>query len=204
MCVKWYTDLAQVRTMSRTFAYCRVSTVSQSAENQIREIEAAGFQIEPHRIVTETISGSVEAMQRPLFSRLLDKLENGDTLVVTKIDRCGRNAMDVRKTIEDLSNRGVRVHCLQLGGADLNSAAGKIIMGVICQIAEFEKDLLIERVNAGLERAKSQGRILGRPSRLTSQQKEEIRKRKESGETIYALAKAFGVDRRLIQRTLAA
>lgn len=204
MCDSLYTVSAQVRAMSRIFAYCRVSTNTQTPDNQIREIEAAGFKIEPHRIVTETISGSVEAMQRPLFSRLLDKLEKGDTLIVTKIDRCGRNAMDVRKTIEDLSNRGVRVHCLQLGGTDLNSAAGKIIMGVICQIAEFEKDLLIERVNAGLERAKSQGRTLGRPSRLSIQQKNEIRKRKENGETIYALAKAFDVDRRLIQRTLAA
>ncbi len=203
MCDSLYTELAQVSIMSRLFAYCRVSTISQTTDNQIREIEAAGFQVESHRIVAETISGSVEAAQRPMFSKLMDKLESGDTLIVTKLDRLGRNAMDVRKTIEDLGLRGVRVHCLQLGGTDLNSAAGKIIMGVICEIAAFEKDLLIERVNSGLKRAKAEGRILGRPSRLTNQQKGEIRRRKEAGETIYSLAKSYGVDRRLIQRAIA-
>ena len=203
MCDSLYTDLAQVSIMSRLFAYCRVSTISQTTDNQIREIEVAGFQVESHRIVAETISGSVEAAQRPMFSKLMDKLESGDTLIVTKLDRLGRNAMDVRKTIEDLGLRGVRVHCLQLGGTDLNSAAGKIIMGVICEIAAFEKDLLIERVNSGLKRAKAEGRILGRPSRLTNQQKGDIRRRKEAGETIYSLAKSYGVDRRLIQRAIA-
>jgi putative DNA-invertase from lambdoid prophage Rac len=75
--------------------------------------------------------------------KLLDRLENGDVLVVTKLDRLGRNAMDVRTTVELLSTVGVRVHCLSLGGVDLTSPAGKMTMQVIAAVAEFERDLLI-------------------------------------------------------------
>src|SRR5688572_10361260 len=98
--------------MSRTFAYARVSTVEQNPENQIREIEAAGFRIEPHRIVSETVSGSMAIALRAGFSRLLDKMEKGDVLVVTKLDRLGRDAVDVSMTVAGLEKTGVRVHCL--------------------------------------------------------------------------------------------
>jgi len=76
--------------MSRTFAYARVSTIDQETRNQIAEIGAAGFKVEAHRIITETISGSVAIAQRPEFARLLDKMEQGDVLIVTKFDRLGQ------------------------------------------------------------------------------------------------------------------
>ncbi|KDM67987.1 recombinase family protein, partial [Acidiphilium sp. JA12-A1] len=107
--------------MSRAFLYARVSTVEQTAENQIAEAKAAGFAIRPNRIITETISGSVAARQRPEFRRLLDRLEDGDVLVVTKLDRLGRSALDVRATVDALASLGVRLHCLALGGVDLTS-----------------------------------------------------------------------------------
>ena len=88
--------------MPRIFAYVRVSTSGQTTGNQVREIEAAGFTIEPRRVASETISGSVAAAQRPGFVRLLDRLETGGILVVTKLDRLGRNAMDVRATVDRL------------------------------------------------------------------------------------------------------
>ena len=83
--------------MSRVFAYCRVSTFDQTTKNQIIEINAAGFIISPNRIIEENISGSVAAKQRPGFCKLVDRLESGDILVVTKLDRLGRNAMDVNQ-----------------------------------------------------------------------------------------------------------
>lgn len=140
--------------MPRVFAYCRVSTAEQTARNQSEEIKAAGFAIETHRLVEETISGSVPAKKRPGFIKLIDRMESGDVLVVTKLDRLGRNAMDVRSTVERLSDSGVRVHCLALGGVDLTSAAGKMTMQVIAAVAEFERDLLIERTHSGISRAK--------------------------------------------------
>ncbi|MBB4841189.1 putative DNA-invertase from lambdoid prophage Rac [Sphingomonas kyeonggiensis] len=186
--------------MARTFAYCRVSTADQTSENQLGEIQAAGFAVEPRRIVQETISGSVPAMERPGFSRLVDRLESGDVLIVTKLDRLGRNAMDVRATVERLAADDVRVHCLALGGVDLTSAAGRMTMTVLSAVAEFERDLLIERTQAGLARVRAEGKPLGRPSSLSSEQQEAIRGQRAAGVSLGALAKEYGVSRAAIQR----
>ena len=186
--------------MTRVFAYCRVSTAEQTTDNQIQEIAASGFQVDSRRIIAETVSGSVAAMERKGFLTLLNKLESGDVLVVTKLDRLGRNAMDVRATVERLASVGVRVHCLALGGADLASPAGKMTMGVIAAVAEFERDLLIERTQSGLARAKSQGKSLGRPRSLDANQIKNVEQRLAEGETIAALAREFGTSRQSIMR----
>lgn len=186
--------------MSRVFAYCRVSTAEQTTSNQAQEIAAAGFAVTPARIVAETISGSTAASERAGFGKLLDKLEAGDVLVVTKLDRLGRNAMDVRATVERLAEMKVRVHCLALGGVDLTSAAGKMTMAVIAAVAEFERDLLVERTHAGLSRAKAEGKKLGRPAMLTSEQQELVRTRRKEGVSLGALADEFGVSRSAIHR----
>jgi putative DNA-invertase from lambdoid prophage Rac len=186
--------------MTRTFAYCRVSTAEQSYENQIHEIQAAGFQVESRRVISETVSGSTPAFERKGFLSLVARMEWDDVLIVTKLDRLGRNAMDVRATVERLAEMQVRVHCLALGGADLTSAAGKMTMAVIAAVAEFERDLLIERTHAGLVRAKAQGKKLGRPSSLTFEQQKGVRLRRKHGESLGALAKEFGVSRSAIQR----
>lgn len=186
--------------MSRVFAYCRVSTADQSSENQVREIQAAGFNIEPRRVIEETVSGSTSAMERDGFRKLADRLEWDDVLVVTKLDRLGRNAMDVRATVEMLAAMKVRVHCLALGGVDLTSAAGKMTMGVIAAVAEFERDLLVERTQSGLARAKAQGKKLGRPSTLTAEQQTLVRRQRANGVSLGTIAKQLGVSRSVIQR----
>lgn len=137
---------------------------SRTRKTSAGEIEAAGFTVKSQRLIEEHISGSVAASERPGFTRLLDRMENGDVLIVTKLDRLGRNAMDVRKTVEQLAASGIRVHCLALGGVDLTSAAGRMTMQVISAVAEFEKDLLIERTHSGIARAVASGKRFGRPS----------------------------------------
>jgi putative DNA-invertase from lambdoid prophage Rac len=189
--------------MSRTFLYARVSTAEQTTANQLQEVASAGFAIEPKRIVAESISGSVAARERPGFARLLDRLEDGDVLIVTKLDRLGRNAMDVRATVEHLASIGVRVHCMALGGVDLTSAAGKMTMGVLGAVAEFERDLLIERTHAGLARARAEGKRMGRPSALTEDQRADVRRRLAEGAPVAALARDFKTTRQTIMRVRA-
>ena len=186
--------------MTRVFAYCRVSTADQTTDNQVQEIAASGFVVNGPRIVTETVSGSVAAMERKGFLALLNKLETGDVLVVTKLDRLGRNAIDVRSTVERLAAMGVKVHCLALGGADLTSPAGKLTMGVIAAVAEFERDLLIERTQSGLARAKSQGKRLGRPQSLSESEARAVIASLAQGETVAALARDYGISRQSIMR----
>jgi len=190
--------------MSRVFAYCRVSTLEQNTENQRREIEAAGFAIQPRRLIEEYISGSVAAAERPGFMRLLDRMENGDVLIVTKLDRLGRNAMDIRQTVELLAASEIRVHCLALGGVDLTSPAGKMTMQVISAVAEFERDLLIERTHAGIARAKASGKRFGRPPALNDEQKQAVLLRIDDGASISAIAREFDTTRQTILRIKAA
>ncbi len=186
--------------MSRVFAYCRVSTADQTTENQVQEIAAAGFTVQKGRAITETVSGSVPAMERKGFLALLNKLEVADVLIVTKLDRLGRNAMDVRASVERLASIGVRVHCLALGGVDLTSPAGKMTMGVIAAVAEFERDLLIERTQSGLARAKAQGKVLGRPRSVDAQASRIVVERLQRGEAVAALAREYGTSRQSIMR----
>lgn len=139
-------------------------------------------------------------MERKGFAKLMDKMESGDVLVVTKLDRLGRNAMDVRATVERLESSGVRVHCLALGGVDLTSPAGKMTMQVINAVAEFERDLLIERTHAGINRARAEGKTFGRPSALTKEQQTEVIKHIESGTPIAQIAKTYKTSRQTIMR----
>jgi len=183
--------------MSRTFAYCRVSTTGQTTANQIQEIKGAGFAIQSQRVIEETVSGSVPAKDRQGFQKLLERIEEGDVLVVTKLDRLGRNAMDVRSTVESLATKGVRVHCLALGGVDLTSPAGKMTMAVIASVAEFERDLLVERTQAGLERAKSEGKKLGRPS---SNKAAEVAQLKAQGFSQSEVAKELEISLSTVKR----
>lgn len=186
--------------MSRTFAYIRVSKYSQDADNQIGEIEAAGFSVEPHRIIRETISGYVPINERKEFARLLDKMEKNDILVVTKLDRLGRNAINVSSTVASLESTGVKVYCLALGGVDLASSAGKMTMGVINHVAQFERDLLIERTQSGLARAKAQGKKLGRPNILSDVKIKEVKCMLGQGKTISSTARLFNTSRQTIMR----
>lgn len=186
--------------MTRVFAYCRVSTSGQTTDNQIQEIAAAGFHVMPMRTIAETISGSVAAGERPGFRKLQEKLETDDVLIVTKLDRLGRNAMDVRQTVETLAHLGVKVHCLALGGVDLTSPAGKMTMAVISAVAEFERDLLIERTQAGLARVKKEGKVLGRPRALSDTQTADALQRLAAGEAIAAVARALNTSRATIMR----
>ncbi|BCU50975.1 phage DNA invertase [Citrobacter amalonaticus] len=189
--------------MSRVFAYCRVSTLEQTTENQRREIEAAGFAVKPQRLIEEHVSGSVAASERPGFAKLLDRMENGDVLIVTKLDRLGRNAMDIRKTVEQLAVSDIRVHCLALGGVDLTSPAGKMTMQVISAVAEFERDLLLERTHSGIARAKAAGKRFGRPSALNEEQQLTVIARINAGNSISAIAREFNTTRQTILRVKA-
>ena len=179
------------------FAYGRVSTTLQSTENQRLEITNTGFQID-YWFADDGVSGKVCARQRPQFSRMLDKIRDGETLVVSKLDRLGRDAVDVLQTVQSLADRNIKIIVLQLGNTDLSSPTGRLLLTMLAAVASMERDLLIERTQAGLMRAKAEGKKLGRPSKTTQEQKAEIVLRKKNGESISHLARIFGVSRATI------
>lgn len=129
----------------------------------------------PDRKVANLLSDDVEAVMARITARqpfFEGTFSRGD---VNKLDRLGRDAIDVSTTVAKMECMGIRVHCLALGGGDLTSSAGKLTMGVINAVAQFERDLLIERTQSGLARAKAQGKPLGRPAALTSNQQADVR-----------------------------
>ncbi len=181
--------------MTRIFAYTRVSTAEQETANQLLEIKSAGYQIEPHRYIEERISGSIEAFKRPCFLQLTQKLEQGDTLVVTKLDRLGRDSVDVQKTVRWFTAQGIRLIVLQLGNLDLTSSSGALMVKVLSAVADFERQLIVERVQAGLARAKAENKKLGRPSKTSASDQQQIISMLAQGTTVSQLARDFKVSR---------
>ena len=174
------------------FAYGRVSTKDQTSENQFWDIEKAGIKVD-YWFADTGVSGKTQASQRPQFKALLKQIRNGETLVVAKLDRLGRDAQDVSATIKALAKRKIEVIVLQLGKLDLTSPAGKLMLNMLAAVAEMERDLLIERTQSGLARAKSEGKILGRPLKTTDKQRSEIKTMRKEGSSVSALSRAYGV-----------
>jgi putative DNA-invertase from lambdoid prophage Rac len=183
------------------FGYGRVSTKEQTTENQRREIEAAGYTTD-YWYADEGVSGKVSAAQRPQFAKMLSQIRDGETLVVTKLDRLGRDAQDIGATIKALAARRIVVIVLQLGKLDLTSAAGKLMLNMLAAVAEMERDLLVERTQSGLARAKAEGKTLGRPTSTTNEQREAMTRQHQAGESISALARTFGISRASVMRVV--
>lgn len=178
----------------RVFSYCRVSTTEQSTENQIIAIRQRGYEVIESRVVSETISGSVEAMKRDKFKVLVEhQLESGDMLVVLKLDRLGRDNIDVQKTITMLGGKGIKVVCLDLPVADLSSAEGKLMLQMFSAFAEFERNRIRERTKEGIERAKAQGKKLGRPEAHETTQLVQLKKAEGLSQSKAAEALGLGI-----------
>ena len=182
--------------MNQRIGYARVSTVEQSLDLQLDALRRAG--VDSGFIYEDKASG--KSSDRPALASCLKALRSGDTLVVWKLDRLGRDAIDVSTTVKALAEMGVRVYCLALGGADLTGSAGTMTMNVLNAVAQFERDLLIERTQSGLKRAKSEGKTLGRPFTLSDEQKQGVRNDLAKGMSVSAIARKFATSRQTIMR----
>lgn len=181
-------------------AYGRVSIKEQSAEDQKMEITAAGHQVDYW--YADTISGKTSASERPEFAALLAQIRNAETLVVAKLDRLGRDAQGVGVRVKLLAARKIAVIVLQLGKLDRTSPASKMMMTMLAAVVEMDSDLLVERTPTGLARVKSEGKTLGRPSKITAEQRADIIAKYVAGESISALARMYEVSRRKYSRVV--
>ena len=175
--------------------YARCSTDQQDLTAQRDGL--LGLGVEAERIyVDHGLTGTNR--ERPGLREALAACRAGDTLVVTKLDRLGRDSIDVQQTVTMFKEKGVRLVVLQLGNLDLTSSTGELTVKVLAAVADFERDLIIERTKAGQERAKAEGKHMGRPAKTTQEQRQEIAKALERGETVSALARLYGVSRATI------
>lgn len=152
------------KVMGRLFGYGRVSTEDQTTAQQLMVIQNSGYDVLEDRFITDIISGGVVAMQRPAFQNLVNnKLETGDTLIISKLDRLGRDNIDLQTTIKALTAKGIKVIVLDLPCPDLSSSQGKLMLQMFAAFAEFEKNRISERTKEALAKKKLDGVILGRP-----------------------------------------
>jgi DNA invertase Pin-like site-specific DNA recombinase len=181
----------------------RVSTEihGQTTDNQ-RKVITDGFIKIDHFISEDGVSGSIKATERPAFKSMLSMMTKGDTCVVVAVDRLGRNAMDVLSVVEDFKARGIHLRVTMLDGVDLTSSTGKLIVTMMAALAEMEKNMLIERTKAGLERTKAQGTKLGAPLTIPPEVLKEMIEKKEEGYTYDMLAYEYKIPKNTIHRNL--
>ena len=144
----------------RHLGYTRVSTASQDAQLQLDALVDSGVQ--KRDVFADVTSGSRAAIERPGMKRLLDYVEPGDTVVVWRIDRLGRSLIDVLNNVKLLRDKGVKIRSLS-DGIDPETTSGRLMLGMLATLAEYERELITERVNAGIAAAKQNGTRFGRP-----------------------------------------
>lgn len=182
--------------MAHALAYARVSTGDQDARLQHDALTAAGC----YRIFTDTASGALQS--RPQLDQLMDQLRPGDTLVVWRLDRLGRSIRHLIDQLSELQARGIEFRSLQ-ENIDTSSPGGRLVFHIFASSAEFERDLIRERTNAGLAAARARGRTGGRPPRLTPYQVATAKKLYEQQDmTVAQIGEVLGVSRSTIYRAL--
>ena len=193
--------MATTTTTGQLIGYARVSTTSQSLDAQTDALTAAG--VDPARIYSDKLSGTLRRSQRPGIAALLDYAREGDVIVVIGIDRLGRDAVEVMTTIRELSERGIVLRSLR-EGIDSSTAVGRAVAGILASLGELELELGRERRAAAREARRARNQPMGRPRALTSAKVDQVLKLHAAGEPVPEIAKTFGVGRDTIYRAIRA
>lgn len=175
--------------------YARVSSSSQCLELQEQQLTEIGCV----KLFSEKASGT-SAGSRDALQDALEWLREGDTLVVTRLDRLARSGKDLHTIIDQLASKGVGFRCLQQGAVDTTTSMGKLVLGILGSVAEFETDIRKERQREGIEKAKKRGVYKGRPASIDAAQ---IRAMKSAGMGASTIAKEMGIGRASVYRLLA-
>jgi DNA invertase Pin-like site-specific DNA recombinase len=176
------------------YGYARVSTDGQSVDAQVKQLRAAGAA----HVFREIASGAKS--DRRELARALKSLEEGDTLLVTRLDRLARSTRDLLNMLDAIAKAGAGFRSLHDAWADTTTPHGRLMLTVLGGLAEFERELIRARTSEGRERAKAQGVHMGRPPKLTPHQKKEALRRRDAGETTREIARLFNVSPNTISR----
>src|SRR5690349_17914389 len=187
-------------TTGSQLGYARVSTGHQSLDQQLDALTAEGIATE--RVYTDKLSGTSTREQRPGLAALLDYARKGDAIVVVGIDRLGRNAAEVMRTIRELGERGIVLRSLR-EGIDTSNATGRMVAGVLASLAELELELGRERRAAAREARRIRGQHIGRPKALDAKKAGLAQRMHAHGEPASTIASTLGVSRATVYRVLA-
>jgi DNA invertase Pin-like site-specific DNA recombinase len=180
------------------YGCARVSTAGQNLAAQDAELTKAGAA----KVYRETASGA--KTDRPVLAKLLKRLEPGDVLMITRLDRLARSTRDLLNILDAVGKAGATFKLLANAWADTTTAHGRLILTVLGGLAEFERELIRARTGEGRARARARGVHMGRPVKLNAWQREEARKRRDAGETLVDIARTYGVSHMTIARAVEA
>ena len=186
-------------TTGQVIGYARVSTGHQSLDAQLDVLKSQGVQDE--RIYSDKLSGSGKRSERPGFMSLLSYVRSGDTVIVSSIDRLGRDCAEVMMTVKELRDKDIVIRSLR-EGIDTSNATGRMVAGVFASLAELELELQRERKAAAKAARKARGLAIGRPKSLSTNQIRQARSLREAGEPIPSIAETLKVSRATIYRAL--
>lgn len=176
------------------YGYARVSTDGQSVAAQVAQLRAAGAE----KVFREVASGA--KTDRRQLRRVLDQLDAGDVLMVTRLDRLTRSTRDLLNTVEAISGKQAGFRSLSDTWADTTTPHGRLMLTVLGGLAEFERDLIRARTVEGRSRAVARGVKLGRKPKLTAHQVKEAIKRRDGGEPTREIARSYNVSHSTISR----
>lgn len=179
--------------------YARVSTSRQSESLATQREALLQTGCDPEKFFSDVISGA--NWSRPGLDAALEFMRGEDTLVVTRLDRLGRNLYETVATIADLGARDINVQILE-PALDTSRPSDKVVINVMASLAEWERELLIERTKEGVAYARSQGRVPGPKPKLTDEQARLVKLAVDSGESVAAVARTFQVSRATVYRAL--
>jgi DNA invertase Pin-like site-specific DNA recombinase len=174
--------------------YARVSSASQSLEVQLDALKAAGC----GKVFAEKRSGTTTDGREEL-ANAVDFARDGDTLVVTRLDRLARSMIDLRQLVDKLAAKGVMFRCLQQGAIDTTRSDGKLLLNILASFAEFETDLRRERQRDGIDKAKAAGVYKGRPVAIEG---DRVRAMRAEGIGPAQIARALEIGRASVYRHL--
>ncbi|MBY6092375.1 recombinase family protein [Maritimibacter alkaliphilus] len=179
--------------------YARTSTLDQTAglDAQNRDLTAAGCE----KVFAEKVS-SVDKAQRVKLAEALEFCREGDTLVVTKLDRLARSTQHLLSIVEELEAKGVALEILAMG-IDTGTPTGKLMLTMLGGVAEFERNIMLERQREGIAKAKAAGKYRGRQPTARAKA-DEMRRLSDEGRTRKEIAEALGVSERSVYRVLSA
>ena len=184
--------------MNKVFGYGRVSTQHQSLDSQLDALVRAG--VDPADVHLEKFTGTKAS--RPVWDHVLELLREGDTVVITRLDRLARSMKDLTDLAALFRTRGVQLRVTEQG-IDTSTVEGRLMFNLLGAIAEFEHDLIVARTMDGLAAARARGRKGGRRAKLSARADREIRERYNQGElTVSEIAELFGVSRPTVYRSL--
>ncbi|GAN68789.1 recombinase family protein [Acetobacter orleanensis] len=182
--------------MSRKIGYARVSTTGQTLDGQILTLE----QNQCGKIFREKISGS--NAERPQLNRLLSYIQEGDTVIVTRIDRLARSTFDLFAIIRNFTEKKAHFYSLSEPWADTSSSTGRLMLAVLGGLADVERDLIRTRTAEGRARAQKQGVKMGRPLLTSKTDRIEIINRRQDGHTLAKIAKDYNISPSTVMRII--